>query len=78
MRRDEVNELDAAIGHLRESRSEQRGRGGRRSGVVPISDQVLGVGRVTADAYHQLQEQVEAWQRDGSLGIRLAAPTNHF
>ena len=77
MRRDEVNELDAAIGHLRESRSEQRGRGGRRSGVVPISDQVLGVGRVTADAYHQLQEQVEAWQRDGSLIVEVPAEKIH-
>ena len=71
MRRNEVNELDAAIGHLRESRNEQRERGGRRSGVVPISDQVLGVGRVTAEAYSQLQQQVEAWQRDGSLVVEV-------
>lgn len=71
MRREAASELDAAIGHLREARSEQRERGGRRSGVVPISDQVLGVGRVTADAYHQLQEQVEAWQRQGALIVEV-------
>jgi len=80
MRRDEaneLNELDAAIGHLREARSGQRDRGGRRSGVVPISDQVLDVGRVTADAYHQLQQQVEAWQRDGSLIVEVPAEKIH-
>ena len=69
MRREEANELDAAIGHLRDARGEERNR--RRSGVVPISDQVLDAGRVTADAYHQLQQQVEAWQRDGSLVVEV-------
>lgn len=73
MRHNEGNELDAAIGHLRETRSEQRGRGGRRTGVVPISDQVLDVGRVSADAYHELQQQIESWQRDGSLVVEVAA-----
>lgn len=72
MRRDEASELDAAIGHLREARAEQRERSGRRTGVVPISDQVLGVGRATADAYHQLQQQVEAWQREGALIVEVA------
>lgn len=72
MRRDEASELDAAIGHLREARAEQRARSGRRMGVVPISDQVLGVGRATADAYHQLQQQVEAWQREGALIVEVA------
>lgn len=77
MRREEGNELDEAIGHLRKSRGEQRERGGRRSGVVPISEQVLEVGRVTADAYLELQEQVEAWQRDGSLVVEVLAENIH-
>lgn len=77
MRHNEGNELDTAIGHLRETRNEQRGRGGRRSGVVPISDQVLDVGRVSADAYRELQQQVESWQRDGSLVVEVSTEKIH-
>ena len=75
MRRDEANELDVAIGHLRNARGEERNR--RRTGVVPISDQILDVGRVTADAYHQLQHQVEAWQRDGSMVVEVPPERIH-
>lgn len=77
MRRDSAEELDAAIGHLRESRNEQRGRGGRRTSVVPISEQVLDVGRVTVEAYHELQQQVEAWQKDGSLVVEVSPHEIH-
>lgn len=77
MRRNEGNELDEAIGHLRHSRGEQRERGGRRSGVVPISEQVLEVGRATADAFLELQQQVETWQRDGSLVVEVLAEKIH-
>ena len=69
-RRSETSELDEAIGHIRADFVDQPQKM-RRSGIVPISEQVLGVGRVTADAYQELKQQVEAWQQQGALIVEV-------
>lgn len=57
-RSETADEIDAAISGLRRERAEQ-GAARRRSGVVPISDQVREVSRATGEAYEALRLEME-------------------
>ncbi|SNB77697.1 plasmid partitioning protein RepB [Arboricoccus pini] len=65
-----TDEIDLAISGLRQERAEQGGAR-RRSGVVPISDQVREVSRGTAEAYEALRRQMEEAVSTGRMVVEI-------